>query len=203
MYIPKYFKINDEKVIFNLIEENSFATLISQHNGEPYASHLPIILNKDERALYGHFARANGHWKDIEKQQVLVIFQGPHCYISPSWYETKDAVPTWNYVAAHVYGEMEILENDAEVFDSLQQMVKKYENPNSSYQLDDVDSSYVEGLSKGIVGFKINITRMEGKAKLSQNHPVERQELVIQQLEKASVENNKKIADLMKANLGK
>jgi transcriptional regulator len=82
-------------------------------------------------------------------------------------------------------------------------MVKKYENPNSSYQLDDVDSSYVEGLSKGIVGFKINITRMEGKAKLSQNHPVERQELVIQQLEKASVENNKKIADLMKANLGK
>jgi transcriptional regulator len=202
MYIPKYFKINDENVIFNLIEENSFATLISQHNGEPYASHLPFVLNKDERALYGHFARANGQWKDIEKQQVLVIFQGPHCYISPSWYETKDAVPTWNYVAAHVYGEMEILENEAEVFDSLQQMVKKYENPNSSYQLDDVDSSYVEGLSKGIVGFKINITRMEGKAKLSQNHSVERQELVIQQLEKASVENNKKIADLMKTNLG-
>jgi transcriptional regulator len=202
MYIPKNFKINDEKVIFNLIEENSFATLISQHNGEPYASHLPFVLNKDERALYGHFARANGQWKDIEKQQVLVIFQGPHCYISPSWYETKDAVPTWNYVAAHVYGEMVILENEAEVFDSLQQMVKKYENPNSSYQLDDVDSSYVEGLSKGIVGFKINITRMEGKAKLSQNHSVERQELVIQQLEKASVENNKKIADLMKTNLG-
>jgi transcriptional regulator len=203
MYIPKYFKINNENVIFNLIEENSFATLISQHNGEPYASHLPFVLNKDERALYGHFARANGQWKDIEKQQVLVIFQGPHCYISPSWYETKDAVPTWNYVAAHIYGEMEILENEAEVFDSLQQMVKKYENPNSSYQLDDVDSSYVEGLSKGIVGFKINITKMEGKAKLSQNHSVERQELVIQQLEKAPLENNRKIADLMKNNLEK
>lgn len=203
MYIPKHFQINDENAMFSLIEENSFATLISQHNGEPYASHLPFILNKDERALYGHFARANDQWKDIQNQQVLVIFQGPHCYISPSWYETKVAVPTWNYVAAHIYGEMEILENEEEIFDSLKQMVNKYEIPNSSYQLNDVDSSYVEGLSKGIVGFKINITRIEGKAKLSQNHPVERQKLVIQQLEKTSLENNKKIADLMKANIEK
>lgn len=203
MYIPKHFKINDENVIFNLIEENSFATLISQHNGKPYASHLPFILHKDERALYGHFARANDQWKDIQNQQVLVIFQGPHCYISPSWYETKEAVPTWNYVAAHIYGEMEILENDDEVLDSLKQMVNKYEIPNSSYRLDNVDPSYVGGLRKGIVAFKINITSMEGKAKLSQNHPKERQELVIHQLEKALIENNKKIADLMKANLKK
>jgi transcriptional regulator len=203
MYIPKHFNINDENAIFNLLEENSFATLISQHNGEPYASHLPFVLNKDERALYGHFARANGQWKDIQNQQVLVIFQGPHCYISPSWYETKVAVPTWNYVAAHIYGEMEILDNKEEVFDSLKQMVNKYEIPNSSYQLNDVDSSYVEDLSKGIVGFKINITRIEGKAKLSQNHPVERQKLVIQQLEKTTLENNRKIADLMKANTEK
>jgi transcriptional regulator len=203
MYIPKYFKINDENVIFNLLEENSFATLISQHNGESYASHLPFVLNKEERALYGHFARPNGQWKDIQNQQVLVIFQGPHCYISPSWYETKMAVPTWNYVAAHIYGEMEIVENDEEVFDALRKMVEKYEIPNSSYQLDEVDSNYVEGLSKGIVGFKIKITRMEGKAKLSQNHPVERQKLVIQQLEKSLLENNRIIADLMKANLKK
>jgi transcriptional regulator len=203
MYIPKYFNINDENVIFNLMIENSFATLISQHHGEPYASHLPFIINKEERALYGHFARANGQWKDIKNQQVLVIFQGPHCYISPSWYETKDAVPTWNYLAVHVYGEMEIVENANEVFDALKQMVKVYEEPSSSYQLDDVDSSYVEGLSKGIVAFKINLTRIEAKAKLSQNHPIERQELVIQNLEKSSKENNRKIADLMKSNLEK
>jgi transcriptional regulator len=201
MYIPKYFNISDENMIFNLIEENSFATLISQHNGEPYASHLPLVLNKIERAMYGHFARANGQWKDIPKQKVLVIFQGPHSYISPSWYETKNAVPTWNYVAAHIYGEMEILDSEAEVFESLCQMVKKYEKPTSSYRLEEVETSYVEGLSKGIVGFKINITRMEGKAKLSQNHSIERQELVIQQLERASGENNKNIANLMKANI--
>jgi transcriptional regulator len=201
MYIPKYFNINDENVIFNLIKENSFATVISQHNGEPYASHLPLVLNNDERALYGHFARANGQWKDIIKQKVLVIFQGPHCYISPSWYETNNAVPTWNYVAAHIYGEMEIVDSESEVFESLHQMVKKYENPTSSYRLEEVETSYVEGLSKGIVGFKINITRMEGKAKLSQNHSIERQELVIQQLEQSSEENNKKIANLMKTNI--
>jgi transcriptional regulator len=201
MYIPKHFKINDENVIFDLIEKNSFATLFSQHNGEPYATHLPFILNKDERALYGHFARANGQWKDIQNQQVLVIFQGPHCYISPSWYETKMAVPTWNYVAAHIYGEMEIVENNEEVLDALRQMVEKYETPDSSYQLDEVDSSYVEGLSKGIVGFKIKINRIEGKAKLSQNHPKERQELVIKQLENTPLENNRKMANLMKANL--
>jgi transcriptional regulator len=201
MYIPKHFKINDENVIFDLIEKNSFATLFSQHNGEPYATHLPFILNKDERALYGHFALANGQWKDIQNQQVLVIFQGPHCYISPSWYETKMAVPTWNYVAAHIYGEMEIVENNEEVLDALRQMVEKYETPDSSYQLDEVDSSYVEGLSKGIVGFKIKINRIEGKAKLSQNHPKERQELVIKQLENTPLENNRKMANLMKANL--
>jgi transcriptional regulator len=203
MYIPKHFKINDENVIFDLIENNSFATLFSQHNGEPYATHLPFILNKDERALYGHFARANGQWKDIQNQQVLVIFQGPHCYISPSWYETKMSVPTWNYVAAHIYGEMEIVENAEEVFDALHQMVEKYETPDSSYQLDEVDSSYVEGLSKGIVGFKIKINRIEGKAKLSQNHPKERQELVVKQLEKTPLENNRRIADLMKTNFEK
>jgi transcriptional regulator len=132
-----------------------------------------------------------------------VIFQGPHCYISPSWYETKEAVPTWNYVAAHIYGEMEIIDDKDEIFASLKQMVKKYEIPNSSYQLDDVDASYVEGLRKGIVAFKINITSMEGKAKLSQNHQKERQELVIKQLENAPIENHLKFAELMKENLKK
>jgi transcriptional regulator len=200
MYIPNHFKINDEKIIYNIMEENSFATLFSQHNGEPFATHLPLILDKNERVLYGHFARANSQWKDIQNQQVLVIFQGPHSYISPSWYETKTAVPTWNYVTAHIYGQMELIENEEEIFISLINMVEKYEKPDSTYQLNDVDPNYIKGLSKGIVCFKININKMEGKAKLSQNHPKERQELVIQQLEKLPGENNKKIADLMRTN---
>ncbi|MEH7418947.1 FMN-binding negative transcriptional regulator [Neobacillus drentensis] len=203
MYIPKHFKIDDEGKIYDFIEKYSFATLFSQHNGEPYATHLPLILNKSENTLYGHFARPNEQWKDAENQQILVIFQGPHSYISPSWYETMKAVPTWNYVSIHVYGKMEIIENQKVIVDSLNDMVKKYESPTSPYNLSDVDPSFIEGMSKGIVAFRIHITKIEAKAKLSQNHPVERQELIIKQLENTSQHDSLQVAALMKKNLEK
>ncbi|MCH6268018.1 FMN-binding negative transcriptional regulator [Neobacillus citreus] len=203
MYIPKHFKIEDEEIIYDFMENNSFATLVSQHNGEPYATHLPLTIHKKEGVLYGHFARPNGQWKDIASQKVLVIFQGPHCYISPSWYETNKAVPTWNYVAVHVYGQLEIVEDGQELLDALAEMVTTYEKPNSSYQLKDVDPGFIEGMTKGIVGFRINITKIEGKAKLSQNHTVERQELVIKQLESSTDQNDRLIAGLMRNNLKK
>lgn len=203
MYIPKHFQVTDEELIYDFIEKYSFATLFSQHNGEPYATHLPLTLNKSENVLYGHFARQNEQWKDIENQQVLVVFQGPHCYISPSWYETSKAVPTWNYVSIHLYGKMEIVENPNVVFNSLDDMVNKYERADSSYNLKEVDSKFIEGMNKGIVAFKVNITKIEAKAKLSQNHPVERQELVIKHLENTSDQHNLQIASLMKKNLQK
>lgn len=201
MYIPRDFKISDEVKMFEIMEKNSFATVFSQHNGEPFATHLPLTLDKEEGCLFGHFARPNNQWKDIENQKVLVIFQGPHSYISPSWYETDKAVPTWNYVAVHVYGQMELVHDDQALYDSLRELVDKYEQPDSSYSLNKVNPDYIKGMSKGIVGFKIKITRMEGKAKLSQNHPVERQELVINQLEKAMQDNQKQMAELMRNNL--
>ena len=201
MYIPKHFKIEDEEKIYEFIEKYSFATLYSTHRGEPYATHLPLILKKDEQALYGHFARANGQWKDIKDQTVLVVFQGPHSYISPSWYEITDAVPTWNYVSIHLYGKVDMIEDDKVIFDSLNEMINKYEKPDSPYNLKNVDSGYIEGLSKGIVAFKINITKIEAKAKLSQNHPAERQEFIIEQLEKSTDQNELQVASFMKENL--
>jgi transcriptional regulator len=201
MYIPKYFKMDNDEVMYDFIEKNSFAILFSQHNGEPYATHLPLLLNKEEGFLYGHFARQNQQWKDIVGQNVLAIFQGPHCYISPSWYETKQAVPTWNYVAIHVYGQLEIVEDEQEVFEALSDMVSKYEKPDSFYHLENVDENYIKGMSKGIVGFKIQINKIEGKAKLSQNHPEARQDLIIKQLENSVNQNNIHIAQLMKKNL--
>lgn len=203
MYIPKHFKIDDEDIINDFIEKYSFATLFSQHNGEPYATHLPLLLNKSENALYGHFARPNEQWKDAENQQVLVIFQGPHCYISPSWYETNKAVPTWNYVSIHVYGKLEIIEDGKVIFDSFNDLVNKYESPDSPYSLNGVEPSFIEGMSKGIVAFRIKITKIEAKAKLSQNHPVERQELIIKHLENTSIQDNIQVASLMKKNLQK
>ncbi|ARC32354.1 FMN-binding negative transcriptional regulator [Bacillus toyonensis] len=198
MYIPKYFAIQDEEMKYETIEQNSFATLFSQHNGEPYATHLPLVLNRETLTLYGHFARPNAQWKDSENQQVLAIFQGPHSYISPSWYETNKAVPTWNYVAVHVYGELEVVEDKQELLNSLQDLVHKYEDPQSTYSLDDVDPDYMAGLSKGIVGFKIKINKIEGKAKLSQNHSIERRNLVVEKLEKVGSEGSKRIAELMR-----
>lgn len=203
MYIPKQFKLDDEEVIYDFIENYGFATLFSMHNGAPYATHLPLMLNKSKNALYGHFARPNEQWKDAEDQQVLVVFQGPHCYISPSWYETMKAVPTWNYVSIHLYGKMEIIEDEKEIVDSLNDLVDKYESPDSPYNLDDVEPSYLEGMSKGIVAFRINITKMEAKAKLSQNHPVDRQELIIKNLEHTSKHDNLQVASLMRKNLQK
>ncbi|MFD1040015.1 FMN-binding negative transcriptional regulator [Virgibacillus byunsanensis] len=202
MYIPKHFEIKDEEEIYEIIEENSFATLFSQHQGHPYATHLPLILNKEKRYLYGHFAKPNKQWKDIEGQEVLAIFQGPHCYISSSWYETNNAVPTWNYVAAHINGKVEIIEGE-EMMDSLHQMVLKYEDPNSSYQWDQLDARFLEGQAKGIVGFKIKIDKIEGKAKLSQNHSAERLKLVISQLEQSTSDDERDIASHMKTILRK
>jgi transcriptional regulator len=200
MYIPKHFKIDDLETIYKIIEKNSFATLFSQHNGRPYAAHLPLLLEKEEGFLYGHFARPNEQWKDIENQNVLVTFQGPHAYISPSWYETNQAVPTWNYVAVHVYGQVEILHNEQEIYDALFSMVDKYEKPGSSYRFKEIDRNFIDGMSKGIVAFKIRITEIEGKAKLSQNHSVERQDLVIKQLELSQESDLLQIAKLMKKN---
>ncbi len=201
MYIPKYFKITDETVAYDIIKEHSFATLFSQNNGMPFATHLPLILNKEKSYLYGHFARPNPQWKDIKDQTVLAVFHGPHCYISPSWYETNKAVPTWNYVTVHVYGEVELLEDEEELIASLHDMVVKYEAPDSSYSLRDVDPEYLAGMNKGVQGFKIKINKIEGKSKLSQNHSLERQELVINQLEQKSTTDEQQVASLMKANL--
>lgn len=201
MYIPKPFKIEDEALIYDFIEKYGFATLFSQHKGEPYATHLPLLLDKSEHLLYGHFARPNAQWKDAEGQQVLAVFQGPHCYISPSWYETSKAVPTWNYVSIHVYGKMEIVEDRNAIIDSLNDLVNKYEISDSPYNLNHVEPSFIEGMTKGIVAFRIKITNTEAKAKLSQNHPVERQELIIKHLEETSQEDNMQVAALMKKNL--
>lgn len=198
MFIPKYFRLTDDEMIYDIIENYSFATVFSMHNGEPCATHLPLVLNRIERSLYGHFALPNKQWEDIENQQILVIFQGPHCYISPSWYETNNTVPTWNYVSVHVYGTLEFINDDKVIGDSLSNLVNKYETSNSPYNLNDVDPGVLNGLNKGIVAFKIQISKIEAKAKLSQNHSIERQRLVIENLEKSPRENEKQIASFMR-----
>ncbi|MFO1445099.1 FMN-binding negative transcriptional regulator [Bacillus sp. Bva_UNVM-123] len=203
MYIPKHFEMRELAAVFDVIQENGFATLFSQHDGMPFATHLPLMLDKEKTYLYGHFARPNPQWKDIENQTVLAVFHGPHCYISPSWYETNKAVPTWNYVTVHVYGKVELIEDEQELIDSLHDLVLKYEAPDSSYKLQDVDAKFLDGMNNGVLGFKIEINKIEGKAKLSQNHSFLRKNLVINQLEQSPNMDEKKISLLMKESLNK
>lgn len=200
MFIPKHFKMKNENVIFEIMEHFSFAVLFSQYGGVPWATHLPLVLDRERKMLTGHFARANPQWKEAGGQEVLVVFQGPHSYISPSWYETGTAVPTWNYIAVHVYGQLKITREEDPVFESLKELVHKYEREDSKYDLMEVDADHVDALSKGIVGFTIDIDRIEAKAKLSQNHPPERQQRVASHLEKGT-EQERQIAALMKKNL--
>ncbi|WP_424161471.1 FMN-binding negative transcriptional regulator [Bacillus amyloliquefaciens] len=199
MFIPAPFQLSEAEAS-NVIKDYGFATLFSTAGGMPYATHLPLMMSKDNHYLYGHFALANPQWKEIEGQSVLAVFQGPHCYISPKWYETNQDVPTWNYVAVHVYGEAELL-NKEETLHSMSDLVLKYESPDSPYKLEDVDAKLLAGLNKGVKGFKIKVSKIEGKAKLGQNQSAARQELVVQQLKQIPHTNEQLISGLMEENI--
>ncbi len=202
MFLPKQFEITDQKTIYSLIQDFSFASLISVNTNGIQASHLPLVLSHDKKFLIGHMAIANVQWKDLTGKEMLAIFQGPHHYISPSWYETKDAVPTWNYLAVHVYGKFSLMENETFLTESLSSLVDKFESMESEYLLDNANPEYLANLRNGIIGFQIEIQKMEAKAKLSQNHSKERQISVIQNLKKQKTENAEAIATWMQKNIG-
>lgn len=181
-----------------VINNHGFATITSNHLGSLTATHLPLLLSEDKTELIGHFAKANRQWVDLEGQEILVVFQGPHCYISPSWYETQETVPTWNYVTVHVKGKVHLLTaDDPRLWRSMVELTEKYEDPASTYSLDGVDPTYVASLSKGVVGFTVTIDSIEGKAKLSQNHSKERVERVIETLSSINRSDERAIAKWM------
>lgn len=204
MYIPKHTRIDSTDEIYNFIEKNNFAILVTTNNGKLNASHIPVLLEKNENSrghLLCHIAKANSQWKDPDKE-VLVIFPGPHHYISSSWYETNQSVPTWNYLSVHVHGEIEIIDDREQKIKIIKDLVKYFESNDSLYKVEDLKQSYFDGLLNGIVAFKINITKLEGKHKLSQNHSEERRTKVVAELDK--FENDKDaqiISTLMKKDL--
>src|SRR5438105_15403048 len=156
------------------MRDQSFATLVSQHDGAPVATHLPLLLRDDPPpwgTLVGHMARANPQWQGFAGgEEVLAIFQGPHAYVSPSWYETAPAVPTWNYVAVHAYGVPRLIESGPDRRAIVEEMVRAYEADFAApWRLEDQPAEFVERMLRGVVGFEIRLTRVEGKAKLSQN----------------------------------
>jgi len=184
--------------IDDVITAHGFATLTSLHQGSLTATHLPLLLSDDKTELIGHFAKGNRQWVDLEDQEVLVVFQGPHCYISPSWYENHNTVPTWNYVTVHVKGKVQLMkEDDPRLWQSMVELTEKYEEPSSKYSLHNVAPEYISSLSKGVIGFRVSIDNISGKAKLSQNHSNERVERVIAALTKIDKSDEQSIAKWM------
>ena len=203
MYIPKYFAESDTEKLFDFIQANSFGILFSQQHGQLLASHLPFLPERTGGSngwLRGHMARANSHWQNLEGE-VLVVFPGPHIYISPAWYEEEKVVPTWNYVAVHVYGQISVIHDESQLVKIVQDTVNFYEAARPAPWALDTSTDYFHRILKGIVGLKIEITRLEGKWKLSQNHPVARQEKVVKALKSLSDQNSGEIAGLMESNL--
>ena len=200
MYIPASFERSDPDELHALIERHSFGLLVSQHDGEPLASHLPLLLEPgagQRGCLVGHMAKANPQWRQADGQTVLAAFSGPHAYVSPSWYEAQDVVPTWNYAAVHVYGRFQAIHDAAELVEIVRGFVAFYErNMPAPWRMPEDD--FIRRMTHSIVGFRIPIDRIEGKWKLSQNQPADRRQKVIAALDRRGDENSLALAAMMR-----
>jgi len=208
MYTPKHFREDDLSVLQELMRDYSFATLVSvQNDGVPIATPLPFVY-EPEPGPYGtlkaHMALGNPQWHTFQaEREVLIIFQGPHAYISPSWYEVELSVPTWNYATVHAYGKPRIITDQAELYEHLKTLITFHESQFDNPWPFQLPAEYVERLMKGVVGFEIAITRLEGKFKLNQNRSLNDQQHVIQMLSSATASSSREIAELMQQRLTK
>lgn len=180
MYIPPKYRNEDPVAIRSFVERHAFGILVSQGEPTPMATHLPLELIAAEPGhwvLNGHFARANPQWKTIaDGQQVLCIFNGPHSYVSSSWYQDEE-VPTWNYMAVHLTGTYRT-QSETELWASLHQMVDKYEaDSETPLSLHDLSEKILRQV-RGIVGFTITVTRLEAAFKLSQGREADHGRIV-------------------------
>ena len=203
MYIPAAFRESDTTKLHEFMRQHGFALLMSHGARGLVASHLPLLIDPARGplgTLVGHFAKANEQSADAGTE-MLAVFSGPHAYISPTWYETPNTVPTWNYVAVHAYGVLRLIEDRAELARILDATVTKYEAPRPQPWPFDARTNFHQKLLDGIVGFEIEITRLEGKWKLNQNHPPERRQRVVNALMELGGEDNTSIAELMENSL--
>ncbi|WP_028024028.1 FMN-binding negative transcriptional regulator [Enterovibrio calviensis] len=196
MYIPSKIKMDDPSIVHDFIDEFGFGLIVSK---SLTGTHIPFVLHKNEGengTLYAHCAKVNSHWKEFDNAEVLVVFTGPHSYISPSWYAKSPGVPTWNYSAVHAYGVVSLLD-DEETLNAIEEVVKKYE-PELLVKRDIVTDEFRDKLLSGIVGFKIELSKIEGKLKLGQQRKKEDQVGVFDALSNSSDLDNLALANHMK-----
>lgn len=185
MYIPEHFVVRDQAKAIAFMRANPFTILVSSTDEGPFATHLPLAIREGGEGviLRGHVAKANPHWQHLEKhpENNLVIFHGPHAYISPANYETREVVPTWNYGAIHVYGNARVFSAPDQLLGVLHELIPMFE-PAYAEQWASLSQSYRDRMLSHIVGFEIAVTKIEAKFKLSQNRTRQEQENVIASL---------------------
>jgi transcriptional regulator len=200
MYIPTAFHETQTKVLHAFIRKHSFATLISHGAGGLNISHLPMLFNETGTMLMGHLARPNPHWQDFAQGgDILAIFSGPHTYISPRFYTTRAAVPTWNYANVYVHGRAKLIEDRTQLESMLEALSAKYEGAAAdAWSMKELPAEMRQKLVDSIVGIEIDITKIEGKFKLHQNRPAADRAGVIAALGASDYADDKAVAELMK-----
>ncbi|XLS27805.1 FMN-binding negative transcriptional regulator [Flavobacteriaceae bacterium M23B6Z8] len=201
MYIPTYYKNEDPEAIREFLRRHEFAVLVNQAQGKLWGTHIPLQLGLNDQGkevLLGHVSRGNQQWKSLEtNQEVLAIFQGPHHYISSSWYDHEN-VPTWNYMAVHVYGKARLIEGEA-LWKVLKNLIDTYEaNQARPVRLENISERLVRKEMKGIKGFEIEITDIQAQFKLSQGHSTETRKNVEDQLYRSLDSSAIEVAEAMK-----
>lgn len=201
MYIPKPYEEKDQAEIEALVREFGFATIVSNKDGLPVATHIPFELEVQADGswlLNAHLSKANPQWKTFETAgEVLVIFMGPHTYVSPSWYNHKN-VPTWNYRAVHVYGTVSLVEGE-QVEKSLRTLMARYENAHANKPLsyEEIPAQMLKTDLRGLIGIQVKVSRIEAVAKLSQNRDKESYQSVIDHLKQVNAYDAARIAEEM------
>jgi len=202
VYLPKANRVEDRDAIRAFLHAYNFATVISHPVGaEPWASHLPLLLREGEPGdrLVGHMARANEQWQQwAAAPEVLCLFHGPHAYISPSWYRTAVAVPTWNYATVHVYGRARVETDPSFLRQVVEETTAKHEGALPTPQKLALPEDYRAAMMKAIVGFSIEIKRIEAKFKLGQNRSAEDQASMLAALERSAHSGSRELAAFIK-----
>ncbi|MCI0555077.1 MAG: FMN-binding negative transcriptional regulator [Anaerolineae bacterium] len=199
MYTPKLYREDDRAKIIEFLRQNEFATLVTYDGEKPMASHLLMEIVEQGGKLFvnGHMSKANPQWKTFDaKTEVLVIFQGSHTYISPTWYNHVN-VPTWNYQAIHVYGRVRIIDDRQESYLLLKKLVERHETE-GHYSLEALPQDFVEKEMKGIVAFQVEVMRIEANYKLSQNRDDEDYRNIVANLEARDDEMSHGVAEAMR-----
>ena len=197
MYSPPYNRVEDRRELVDFMHANNFALLVTATAGVPLASHLPVTVADGAGGvvIQSHMARPNAQWKEFFDDEVLVVFSGPHGYISPRWYEASERVPTWNYAAVHAYGTARVTADKAAKHAAQRALVAALD-PEWLPKFDALRAEYIESMLEGIVAFDVAVTRLETRWKLSQNRGRREQELIAAALDKGADPQLKALAAL-------